>query len=78
MKWWKPIETGGLYSCKDCPQSVVNRPEVADLQGTVRALEAEVSMWRSIAGLLAEDGYFHSSAGIEAKNRYDAATGWRL
>lgn len=48
MKWWKPIETGGLYSCKDCPQSVVNRPEVADLQGTVRALEAEVDRWKRL------------------------------
>jgi hypothetical protein len=42
MKWWKPIETGGLYSCKDCPQSVLNRPEVADLEGTIRALEFQI------------------------------------
>jgi hypothetical protein len=67
--WWKPIETGGLYSCKDCPKSVDNSDEVTRLR-------EEVAKWRSVAGLLAEDGYFHSSAGIEAKNRYDAATGW--
>jgi hypothetical protein len=78
MKWWKPIETGGSLSCRDCPQSVANRPEVADLEGTVRALEEEVAKWRKVADRLAEDGYFHSSAGIEAKNLYDAATGWRL
>jgi hypothetical protein len=56
----------------------MNRPEVADLEGTVRALEDEVALWRKIAGRLAEDGYFHSSAGIEAKNLYDVATGWSL
>jgi hypothetical protein len=42
MREWHPIETGGLYSCKDCPMSIYKRPEVADLQGTIRALEAQV------------------------------------
>jgi hypothetical protein len=48
MKWWKPIETGGLYSCLECPHSIHKRPEVSDLEGTVRALEDEVDTWKKL------------------------------
>ena len=78
MKWWKPIESGGSLLCKECPEFLRQRDETYAYAGTVRALEEEVARWRKVADRLAEDGYFHSAAGIEAKNLYDAATGWEF
>jgi hypothetical protein len=49
LDWWRPIETGGSLSCKECPQFLKQRDETYSYAGTVRALESEIHALRSEA-----------------------------